>query len=125
LLGKRSYQSPHPGTWSNFGGKAESTDSGPKSCALREFQEESQISDKFEISKNPFYVQDDPDKIFYNYIGVSDGKPSVTIDKEHSTYGWFPLSDLPSNLHPGFQELISKKGKELKELKEKIKENEN
>ena len=79
----------------------------------------------FELSKSPFYVQNDPDKVFYNYIGLSDGKPSVILDKEHSAYGWYPIDNLPSNLHPGFEELISNKKPELEELIQKIKPNEN
>lgn len=123
LLGRRSYQSPNPNTYSPFGGKFEPQDGNPQKTAEREFQEETGIDSEFQISKHPFYVQDDAKKTFYNYLGLSNGKPSVKIDKEHITYGWYPLDNLPSNLHPGFADMLSHKKAELEDIIQTIKTN--
>lgn len=122
LLGRRSYQSPHAGTFSPFGGKFETRDGNIKNTAKREFQEESGSDTEYEISKYPFHIQDDPNLTFYNFIGITDGKFPVSIDKEHITYGWFPLESLPSNLHPGFKDMLSQKKDELEEIIRKVKE---
>lgn len=117
LLGKRALNSDNFGTFSPFGGTFESKDGNPKTTAKREMQEESGINSEYEISKSPFYIQDSPKLTFYTYLGIIDKKVPVKIlDKEHTNYGWFPLNSLPSNLHPGFAELLSKKGKELEEI---------
>lgn len=117
LLGKRAFQSNSPNTWSPFGGGFESRDGNVKNTAKREVSEESSINSDYEISKSPFYIQDNPKLTFYTFIGILDNKVPVKIlDKEHTNYGWFPLDNLPSDLHPGFAELLSKKGKELEEI---------
>jgi ADP-ribose pyrophosphatase YjhB (NUDIX family) len=123
LLGRRSFESPSPNSYSIFGGTFELIkDSSPEQTAKREVEEESGInSEEYQMSSDPFFVQNTPKLKFYNYIGVSDGKFPVTIDKEHLSYGWYPLTHLPSNLHPGFQELINKKGGILKKIIEKLK----
>jgi ADP-ribose pyrophosphatase YjhB (NUDIX family) len=122
LLGRRSFQSPSPNTWSPFGGTYESNkDLSPKDTAKREFGEETGGEGQYEMLTSPFYIQDTPKLTFYNYIGIANDKFPVNINKEHITYGWFPLDYLPSNLHPGFQELISHKKPELESIINKIK----
>ncbi len=126
LLGRRSFQSPQPNTWSIFGGTYESAkDASIQNTAKREFSEETGVDDEYEISKTPFYVQDSQKLTFYNYLGISDGKFPVTIDKEHITYGWYPLDNFPSNLHPGFADMLSHKKSELEAIIQKIRGNEN
>lgn len=124
LLGKRSYQSPSPGTFAPFGGTyEESKDADTKSTAKREFKEETGSNPPNIISKGPFYVQDSPKLTFYSYLGLSDGKIPISIDKEHVTYGWYPLDYLPTNLHPGFKELIDNKKPELENIIKNAKQN--
>lgn len=126
LLGKRSFGSPNGNTYSPFGGTFELRDLNPKQTAKREVKEESGInSNEYKMSTSPFYVQDTPNLIFYTYLGILSEQSIVTIDKEHTTYGWYPLDHLPSNLHPGFQELISHKKSELENIINKIKTNKN
>ena len=58
LLGRRSFQSPSPNTWSPFGGTFEiNKDSSYKDTAKREFSEETKSDEPFEISSSPFFVQ--------------------------------------------------------------------
>ena len=124
LLGKRSFKSPNsPNTWAPFGGTFEIKDGNPKNTAKREFKEETGSDTEYELLKSPFYVQDSPNLTFYNYIGLFNDRFSVNIDNEHTNYGWFPLDSLPSNLHPGFQDLLSNKKEELEEIIQNIKEN--
>lgn len=123
LLGRRSFQSPSPNTWSPFGGTFEqSKDSSPEETAKREFKEETGSDALNVISKSPFYVQDSSNLTFYSYLGITDGKIPIHIDKEHITYGWYPLDYLPSNLHPGFKELIDHKKSEIESIIKKVKE---
>lgn len=126
LLGKRSLDSSFPSSWAPFGGKFETKDETPKNAAKRELKEESGLSSdtEYQISKSPFYIQDEPELTFYTYIGIFDGKFPVTIDKEHISFGWYPLDNLPEYLHPGFAELIENKKTELEEIIRKLKEDE-
>jgi len=121
LLGRRSFQSPSPNTYSPFGGTFEPKDGDPKTTAKREFGEETGSSEEYEISKTPFYVQDSPKLTFYSYLGLVDSKFPVHINKEHITFGWFPIEHLPSNLHPGFAKLLSDKKSELENIINKLK----
>ena len=123
LLGKRSFISKDPNTWAPFGGTFEPSDGSAKNAAKREFSEETGVDTEYEISKSPFLIQNSPFLTFYSFIGLFDDKFPVTINKEHTNYGWFPLDSLPSNLHPGFEKLISDKKVELKELIDNLKTN--
>jgi len=123
LLGKRSFNSNSPNTWAPFGGTFEIKDENPKNTAKREFEEETGIHSEYELSSSPFYVQEIPNLIFYSYLGIFNDKVNVTIDSsEHSNSGWFPLNSLPSNLHPGFEKLLSDKKSELENIIENLKE---
>ena len=121
LLGRRSFQSPQPNSWAPFGGTFELKDGNPKTTAKREFSEETKSDEPYEISSSPFYVQNRPHLTFYNYLGIFGEKFNPTMNKEHLAFGWFPIDSLPSNLHPGFKELIDRKGEILKKVIEKIK----
>lgn len=124
-MGRRSFQSNYSNTYAPFGGTFElAKDLSPEDTAKREFKEETGGEGNYETSSDPFFVQNTPKLKFYNYIGVSDGKFPVKIDKEHTTFGWYPLTHLPSNLHPGFKELIDKKGTILEKIIEKLKSKE-
>jgi ADP-ribose pyrophosphatase YjhB (NUDIX family) len=123
LLGRRSSESNGANTWAPFGGTFEMSDHNPKNTAKREFGEETSADTEYEVSKSPFYIQDSPMLTFYTYIGIFKDKFPVSINKEHLNYGWFPLDSLPSNLLPGFQELLSSKKSDLEELIQNVKEN--
>jgi ADP-ribose pyrophosphatase YjhB (NUDIX family) len=126
LLGKRAFGSKDSNSWAPFGGTFEIKDENPKNCAKREFKEETGSDSEYEMSKSPFFVQDNPRVTFYNYIGLFNHKFTATLDNsEHTNYGWFPIDNLPSNLHPGFADMLSSKKAELEEIIKKIKEHEN
>jgi len=122
LLGRRSMQSDNPGTWSPFGGTFEVKDISTKQTAKREFSEETGSNINYQISSSPFVVQDTPKVTFYTYIGLFDNKFQPSIDREHLSFGWFPIDSLPQNLHPGFADLISQKKTELENIIIKTKE---
>ena len=117
LLGQRAYGS----NWAPYGGTHEIKDGNVKNTAKREFSEETGgVDTNYEISKTPFFVQKTPEVIFYSFLGIFDKKfqPNITI--EHLNSGWFGLDNLPSNLLPGFAELIQTKGEELRAIIDKI-----
>jgi len=122
LLGRRSMQSDNPGSWAPFGGTFETRDISTKQTAKREFSEETGTNITYQISSSPFAVQDTPNVKFYTYVGVFDNKFQPNIDREHISFGWFPLNSLPDNLHPGFGELIKNKKDEINNIIERTKE---
>lgn len=125
LLGRRNFDSKSPNSFAPFGGTFEIKDSNPKNTAKREFKEETGCHAEYEVSKTPFAVQDTPSVIFYSFIGVFDDKFSVHLTNEHVAYGWYQIDALPTNLHPGFAELIRDKGEELKSIINIVTNNEN
>lgn len=117
LLGKRANGS----NFSPFGGTFELKDGNVKTTAKREFSEETGgVDTNYEISKTPFFVQKTPEVIFYSFLGIFDKKFQPNITNEHLNSGWFGLDNLPSNLLPGFAELIKTKEPELKSIIDKI-----
>jgi len=122
LLGRRSYNSSFPNTWSFFGGTFEVSDGNPKITAKREFIEETGSEDNFKISSEPFYVNRDNHLDFYTYIGLFDGKfPVKLIPEESLGYCWCPIYNIPENLLPGVREMLDEKFNELVEIIENCK----
>ncbi len=111
---------PQPNTWAFFGGGfEEGVDQTPKDTAKREFTEESGRNDlKYQISSEPFYVNDDNFLRFYSYIGIFNEEfvPDLTKEDESQDYGWFYFSELPDNLLPGVQESFGEKGDVIMKL---------
>jgi ADP-ribose pyrophosphatase YjhB (NUDIX family) len=109
LLGRRGMKSSYPNCWAPFGGTFEEVDGTPKQTAKREFFEETNVNTKYQITKEPFFMNANPFIDFYTYIGLFDGKPNIIINDESLDYGWFKINKMPKNLHPGVQELFDKK----------------
>lgn len=116
LLGRRSMQSDNPGTWAPFGGTFETKDGSPKQTAKREFSEETGTNQEYQISSSPFEVQNNPKVTFYTFIGLFGDKFQPNIDREHLSFGWFPIDSLPTNLHPGFAELVSDRKQDIENI---------
>jgi len=116
LLGKRELEGSCPKCWAPFGGTFEESDGTPKYTAKREFFEETNIKLKYQLSKEPFYINTNPFLDFYTFIGIFDEKPNVIISEESLDYGWFYLHNLPNPLHPGVKEMIEKKYNTLESL---------
>ncbi len=120
LLGKRGEDGSCPKCWAPFGGTFEESDGNPKYTAKREFLEETNILSKYQISKEPFYVNNNPFLDFYTFIAVFNKKPNVIISEESLDYGWFYLHSLPNPLHPGVKEMIEKKYNTLENIINKL-----
>lgn len=118
LLVRRSIEKGN--TWAMFGGKFDPEfDHSGKDIAKREFEEESGYCKPYEISKNAFYVNDNPHIIYYSFIGLFDeeftpcGKDH---DREHTDFGWFDIDKLPENLHTELKELFITKRDSLEKI---------
>ncbi len=123
LLVRRSIEKGN--NWAMFGGKIDpELDKSGKDIAKREFLEESGYDEPYEISKNAFYINDNPHIVYYSFIGLFDeeftpcGKDH---DREHSDFGWFDLEKLPENLHNEIKELFIVKKEELQKIISKYK----
>lgn len=116
LLGRRGLKGQQPNTWCIFGGTFEHKDIIPKNTAIREFLEETLCQKPFHCSKEPFYVDEDNHIKFYSHIGIFDGEFLPQLNSENLDFGWFDLSQMPENLHPGFKTLLNEKEKELSKI---------
>jgi len=97
LLGRRVEKwkgKPIPlgGYWSIFGGSCGDKEN-PMICAIRELYEETQIDVEFH---NIMYSRSiiNEDNIFNVYFTELDTKPDVTLNEEHTEYGWFSIDEL-------------------------------
>ena len=124
LLNLRGEDQPDPLTWSCWGGKYEDgIDQGPKSCAKREFREESRNILPYKISKNELHCFDSNHLQFWTYLGVFDREfcPDIEAEGEAASWGWFSLDKLPEPLHPEFGEMMCDKLDFLKQVCKKFK----
>lgn len=111
LLGKRSkfcYLTgnpvPYGGYWSIFGGMLEKNENS-RDCAQRELFEETKINVK-PSSLNFYNTIKTEDSNFYIYSLHTREIPQVTINQEHSTYGWFGINNLPEKIDSKISEVI-------------------
>lgn len=118
LLVRRSIEKG--GTWAMFGGKLDTNlDKSAKDAAKREFKEESGYNKVYDISKEAFYINDDPHITYYSYIGLFDEEfaPSgEDHEREHVDFGWFTIDKMPENLHNELKELFIMKADKLREI---------
>lgn len=112
LLGKRGPDGASPGTWAPFGGMVELSDPSVIFGAFRELGEEAGVF--YDVTnpgvlQSPLYVTHDDTTgfEFHTFAILVDGCPDVSINQESIGYGWFNLTDLPSDLHPGAYEMFS------------------
>jgi len=110
FLGFRSGKSGISETWASPGGKVEANETF-KETAIREFHEETGY--KLEIDKlQNFHTEENLEWIYITYIYKINKKFDLPQgDGENTAFGWFKLSNLPKQLHPGFEEILP----ELKE----------
>ena len=95
LLGLRS----DTNSWANFGGTYEaSKDKTVKDTAIREFWEETGCNSGYKISGKPLDIHEDNFIRYYTYFVVFDKMFEPDINREHTSYGWFKLDNLPSNI---------------------------
>lgn len=109
LLVKRSSLCSHPGTWAAVGGKVDDEDSTPRIAAVREFKEEVQPDEPYELSKLPFSINYDGHVKFYTYIGIFKNSFVPVLNEENTEYGWFELGFLPDKMLPACLEMFQDK----------------
>lgn len=105
LLGKRAkvcyltgQTIPYGGYWSIFSGSMEKNENS-RDCAQRELFEETKIEVK--SSSLDFYDTIKTENLnLYIYSLHTKEIPKVTINQEHSSYGWFGLNSLPDKIDP-------------------------
>lgn len=116
LLGRRGMDTGmyDRNCYSPFGGTFEKKDGNPRTTAIREFSEETGCQVPYQLSKKPFFINDDNHVKFYTYIGIFEKEFPVKINNESLDYCWFDIKSLPENLHPGVKEMFSKRYEDLK-----------
>jgi 8-oxo-dGTP pyrophosphatase MutT (NUDIX family) len=98
LLVKRSKLCPTPNTWSLVSGGIEDHEdivTGLK----REVTEELQIDPSI-IEYNLKGIEEGDGTRFYYFLGFTDNEFIPTLNEEHTDWGWFDKSELPSPLYP-------------------------
>ena len=114
LLGRRTEyvdgkRIPFGGYWAIFGGSCGEKEN-PMICAIRELKEETQIDIEFH---NIIYSRSihNEDNIFNVYFTELDYQPDITLNEEHTEYGWFGIDELdrfPYDIDPRLVEVIQK-----------------
>jgi len=121
LLIKRSSLVPNPNTWAIVGGKKDPEDKDTRVAAIREFKEEVQPDTPYQLSKLPFFINENKYLKFYTYLGIFDNKFVPILNEENLEYGWFNLNELPEKLLPACKLLFNEKREELLNFIEKVK----
>ena len=83
---------PFGGYWAIFGGSCEEREN-PMICAIRELKEETQIDIEFHNIMYSRSIQNE-DNLFNVYFTELDHQPDVTLNEEHTEYGWFSIDEL-------------------------------
>ena len=111
LLGKRAkvcyltgQTIPYGGYWSIFSGSMEKNENS-RDCAQRELFEETKIEVK--PSSLDFYDTIKTENLNLHIYSLHTKEiPKVTINQEHSSYGWFGLNSLPDKIDPKVLDVI-------------------
>jgi 8-oxo-dGTP pyrophosphatase MutT (NUDIX family) len=121
LLIKRSNLVPNPNKWAVVGGKKDPEDENTRVAAIREFKEEVQPDTSYQLSKLPFFINENKYLKFYTYIGFFDNKFVPILNEENTDYGWFSLDELPEDLLPACKLMFETRGDDLKKIINKMK----
>lgn len=121
LLIKRSNLVPNPNKWAVVGGKKDPEDENTRVAAIREFKEEVQPDTAYQLSKLPFFINENKYLKFYTYIGFFDNKFVPILNEENTDYGWFSLNELPEDLLSACRLMFDTRGNDLKKIIEKMK----
>jgi len=111
-LGKRGLGVRHPNTWGPVGGNI---DVGEKSyeTVIREVKEEIGINlDPYLLKKIDYHIHSEGIYTLYIYEVKTEFIPLLLQINEVSEFDWFLWNDM-SNLHPGLQRTLNKRGKPL------------
>jgi len=96
-------------------------ESDSRVTAIREFKEEVQPDEPYDLSKLPFFVTLEGPVKFYTYLGLFNSRFVPILNEENTEYGWFDIDELPEDLLPACKFIFDKKRKELKRIIAKIK----
>lgn len=121
LLVKRSKLCPEPDLWANVGGKMDPDEVDPRVTAIREFKEEVQPDEPYDLSKLPLTVTMEGPVKFYTYLGLFENEFVPVLNEENTEYGWFDFDDLPEKLLPACDLIFRNKSGQIKRLLRKIK----
>lgn len=113
LLIKRSPLCPQPNLWANVGGRMDPEETDPRATAIREFKEEVQPDEPYELSRIPFFITNEGPLRFYTYIGFFKNKFVPVLNEENTDYGWFDLDELPEDLLPACKLIFEKRKKDI------------
>lgn len=116
LLVKRSKLCPHPFLWANVGGKMDPDELDPRVTAAREFKEEVQPDEPYQLSKLPLIITLEGPVKFYTYLGFFNNEFVPVLNEENTDYGWFHLDDLPENMLPACELIFREKKSLIKKL---------
>jgi len=92
--GKEKTPIPLGGYWSIFAGSLEKNEN-PMVCAVRELQEETQISTSIDKLKYIKTIQE-PNLELTVYALELEEMIFPTLNEEHTEYGWFDINELDS-----------------------------
>tara|TARA_Y100000361_G_scaffold151359_1_gene168644 strand:- start:831 stop:1250 length:420 start_codon:yes stop_codon:yes gene_type:complete len=95
------------GYWSIFGGEREPPSESPICCACRELYEETGISLKLNDLNHVSALR--RGQYFFDvYISYIDHMPKITLNEEHTEYGWFTIDYLNIDPNPIDPEMANK-----------------
>ena len=120
LLVKRSPLCTQPNTWATVGGGVNPDEDNPRDAAVREFKEEVQPDEPYQLSKKPFFITEEGSLRFYTYLGLFENKFVPVLNEENTDYGWFDMDSMPQEMLPACKLLFDKRGADIREMLNKL-----
>lgn len=108
LLAHRSEWVLEPHTWGMWGGAIDPTEN-PQMAALRELTEETgfDAGDSARVIESLVFESPGGDFRYHNFIVVVEHEYEPTLNWESQGSAWVDPNDLPANLHPGLEALVT------------------
>ena len=89
----------HGGYWSPFGGAIEKNES-PRACAARELKEETQVDVSVTDLCHIKTISNKDGSTYELYGYHAKALEPITLNNEHTEYGYFKIKDLHTSLNP-------------------------
>lgn len=100
LLMQRTGAGDHDGEWGIPGGGVQDTDKGPWGTAIRECEEEMGCCPEYTDTGRSTNWDQDGLKYTTFLVNVDETFEPI-LNEEHGRAQWFPVNELPNELHPG------------------------